>query len=293
MGLQFCFSTNSKRSFRKALSWPTWSKPSPFNFPLHNLSKMGVTTAVHLSASGLLMGPSSETTASTVFSCRSLHKSSMSWMGNGKQGGHAPVFVPHSCKVLARTRGIGPVEMHVPQPVPAFVHLLMSANVMAPFLIAVLMTRLDTEWQLQTRSSSASFVPSPPSSTGMSPASSCSGVRPPRLGFFEMAESFAKSLMSPRRMPPSNCLPSGVKTSFLYTPLAASSETRVFATAASSVQYCLLNQKSAEPPKDPKSTPISFNFVDKSLPAYVAVEDLSTRFDTQTCAWWRPGAESP
>mmetsp|Transcript_87821 Transcript_87821/g.221051 ORF Transcript_87821/g.221051 Transcript_87821/m.221051 type:complete len:208 (+) Transcript_87821:1060-1683(+) len=206
---------NSNISFRAAFSCPTRSKPCPLVLPLNSVSSNGWITDLQASTPLALGGARSATTSSTFFNCRALQRSSMSCNGKGKHGGQAPTDLPAFCKVKANSLGMGPVEMQVPHPVPAFVHFLMAANVSAPPKIAFLITVFGTQWQLHTKSSSANFVPSPPSSTGMSPANNCSGVSPPKFGFLAIAASLAKSAMSPMRMPPSNLSPPGVNTNFL------------------------------------------------------------------------------
>mmetsp|Transcript_16893 Transcript_16893/g.47967 ORF Transcript_16893/g.47967 Transcript_16893/m.47967 type:complete len:218 (-) Transcript_16893:1122-1775(-) len=212
-----------------------------------------------------LAGPNLATTSSTVLSFLILHKSSMSCAGNGKFGGHRPVCFPMSFKVFAKIFGTGPPATQPPQPVPAFVALRMSSKVTAPALMASLIIPFVTSLHVQTKSSSATLVPSPPSSTGTVSAT-CSIFRGPRFGFFDSAASFPHWEMSPRRMPPSSLVPSGVKTSFLYVPFASSCWTMFLTSLGSSEVYSFSNQKLAAPPNEAMGTPMSFSLVVRSLP---------------------------
>mmetsp|Transcript_51192 Transcript_51192/g.115079 ORF Transcript_51192/g.115079 Transcript_51192/m.115079 type:complete len:221 (+) Transcript_51192:908-1570(+) len=219
MGLQFILSMNSHRSFFTALSWPVRSRPSPFFFPLKSLSRMGSTFGLVSSSSfGVILSRGMHTCAtraSNVLRLLILAISSTSASEKGMMG-LMPLVEPRDLRVKASSLGMGPELMQVPQPVPALVHFLIAAKVSAPPAMAFLITPFGTEWQLHTRSSSARLVPSPPSSTlGVLPAMTSSAVKPPRSGRLVMAESLANSSVVPTRMPPSNLLPSGVKTSFL------------------------------------------------------------------------------
>mmetsp|Transcript_16894 Transcript_16894/g.47971 ORF Transcript_16894/g.47971 Transcript_16894/m.47971 type:complete len:257 (-) Transcript_16894:1103-1873(-) len=254
---------NSNKSCRNAFNWPTWS-PSKLGLS-HNLARIGASAGLHLSMSAGWLGPSFATTSSTVLSFRILHKSSMSCAAKGKFGGHIPVSLPISFKVFAKIFGTAPLAIQPPQPVPALVVPRMSSNVIAPPLIASLMVRFVTSLHVQTKSSSATLVPSPPSSTGTVSAT-CSIFRGPRFGFFDSAASFPHWEMSPRRMPPSSLVPSGVKTSFLYVPFASSCWTMFLTSLGSSEVYSFSNQKLAAPPNEAMGTPMSFSLVVRSLP---------------------------
>mmetsp|Transcript_38648 Transcript_38648/g.115439 ORF Transcript_38648/g.115439 Transcript_38648/m.115439 type:complete len:258 (+) Transcript_38648:824-1597(+) len=226
IGLQFILSTKLQSSFFNAFSWPVWSSPSPFLRPRKSRSRTRVAPPLTSSSapassfsSGMQIWLAS---ASNVFKLRALANSSISASEKG-MALPRPLGRPSSWRVKARSRGIGPVLMQVPHPVPALVHLLISWNESAPSAMAFLITAFDTLWQLQTKSSGPRSVPSPPSSTfGVPPARTSSAVNPPKSGRLEMALSLAKSWLSPTRTPPSSFLPSGVKTSFLYVALASS-----------------------------------------------------------------------